>query len=336
MFNRKTTLILGAGASVDFGYPTGEKLIEEIINYKLSDEEKAFSLTSQIISQLKPFQTRLKQMQPLSIDTFLSYYPQFEEIGKFCIASILLKKESENRFLTKKNNWYKFLVDALITGCKNPDDIIKNTEKLSIITFNYDVSLEYYLISRLKQIEFFKDSIDKFFEELKIYHVYGKLGCFPEFENNLNYKNYGDVIRNPYGCCMLEDIYKYSKNIQIVGEKKWNSNEIPEYIVKIRDEIKTSPNLYILGFGFYKENMELLIDNKQENILYSNKVSIDENTTTNRHIFYTNYGDKLKINKNFIFPFDNGGTKMSGKMSPYVTKSIRTVYEALANDFDLC
>lgn len=33
MIDNDTVLVLGAGASMDYGFPSGEQLIEDIINY---------------------------------------------------------------------------------------------------------------------------------------------------------------------------------------------------------------------------------------------------------------------------------------------------------------
>lgn len=33
MINNRTLLILGAGASCDYGFPTGQQLLEDIINF---------------------------------------------------------------------------------------------------------------------------------------------------------------------------------------------------------------------------------------------------------------------------------------------------------------
>ena len=43
MIEEKTVLILGAGASMEYGFPSGEELIEDIINYL-----DGFILTSNI------------------------------------------------------------------------------------------------------------------------------------------------------------------------------------------------------------------------------------------------------------------------------------------------
>jgi hypothetical protein len=49
--------------------------------------------------------------------------------------------------------------------------------KVSFITFNYDVSLEYELYHSLKAIAQFSEGnvINKFFEEDRFIHVYGKI-----------------------------------------------------------------------------------------------------------------------------------------------------------------
>jgi len=33
MKNEKTVLVLGAGASVDYGFPSGQQLLEDILNF---------------------------------------------------------------------------------------------------------------------------------------------------------------------------------------------------------------------------------------------------------------------------------------------------------------
>ena len=126
MFTDKTIIILGAGASCHLGYPTGEELIDQIKNP-----------TSSGLHTPKELSDLLNEMQPLSIDTFLSYHTEFEEIGKELIARAILDKE-EISFLDSKN-WYRLLVDALISQCKKPEDILFNIENLSVIRLGFCV-----------------------------------------------------------------------------------------------------------------------------------------------------------------------------------------------------
>jgi hypothetical protein len=144
---------------------------------------------------------RLKTVDPLVIDYFLGQNPHLSDIGKLMIAWVLLECEAiylkyqinKNRrdFLIESgnrhsneleflktgyaDNWYRFLVHKLVTGCAEGNDLLRN--KVSFITFNYDVSLEYELYHSLKAIAQFSEGnvINKFFEEDRFIHVYGKI-----------------------------------------------------------------------------------------------------------------------------------------------------------------
>ena len=309
MFTEKTVIILGAGASCHLGFPTGETLIENIIN-------------SEIVKDIfDVFERQLKQMQPLSIDTFLSYHEEWEGVGKQAIAYELLKKESKYKYEDKdKGNWYRFLIDALIRGCRDPKDILRNNDKLSIVTFNYDISLEYYLYTRLKTISFFEKNFSEFVNNLKIVHVYGQLSrfnwhkefCEKFYEKEVierDIKHYGNNSENKYKT--------YAKSIEIVGIRKWQNDQLPVHIKKIRDIIKDAKNIYVLGFGFYEENMDLI--GLGSNLLQDLR----------KRFYYTNYGNMQKIERQLL----KRGIR---RMEENFIKSEKSVYKALAEDFDFC
>lgn len=80
----KTTFILGAGASLDYGYPLGSTLIEEIQNrLKVDNSSHAQAFLSDLVSH-----------QPYSINSFLKDKPHYYEFAKKTIAEILMAKES--------------------------------------------------------------------------------------------------------------------------------------------------------------------------------------------------------------------------------------------------
>lgn len=116
---------------------------------------------------------------PVSIDAFLRDNNSLEKAGKIMIIYSLLKKEDRSFFgmREKSDNWYSLLFNDILSGCVKPDDISKN--KLNIITFNYDLSLECALHQKIKNTEFLKenDVCNNYITELesKIKHVYGGL-----------------------------------------------------------------------------------------------------------------------------------------------------------------
>lgn len=97
----------------------------------------------------------LHEFDPLTIDSFLRDHHQFREIGRLMIAYVLLKcekkisfsKDYRNPEFDISDNWYSHLIHDIKSDCQSPDDILNN--KVNFITFNYDISLEYYLFSRL-------------------------------------------------------------------------------------------------------------------------------------------------------------------------------------------
>lgn len=109
---------------------------------------------------------RLLAVDPLVIDYFLGHNPHLGDIGKFLIAWVLLECEAvyredrlnDNRrgnFLKqggevpnyKNDNWYRFIIHKLVSGCEDADSLFKN--QVTFVTFNYDVSLELELFKRI-------------------------------------------------------------------------------------------------------------------------------------------------------------------------------------------
>ncbi|MCG2688642.1 hypothetical protein L6250_03355, partial [Candidatus Parcubacteria bacterium] len=137
---------------------------------------------------IKEFAERLHRAQPPSIDFFLEKNPQYSLLGKICIIFCLSRYEDQNgwNYFPSKfperlkddypdHGWYKYLWHKLIDGCETFEDFKKN--EISIITFNYDRSLEYYLMEAIKS--FFNIAEEKAAEAvsvIQVHHVYGKLG----------------------------------------------------------------------------------------------------------------------------------------------------------------
>ena len=69
---------------------------------------------------------------------------KYERIGKIAIALELCPYENENILLGDQNgHWMKYLWHRMLSEVSRPSDLLKN--KLSVLTFNYDRSLEHYL-----------------------------------------------------------------------------------------------------------------------------------------------------------------------------------------------
>jgi hypothetical protein len=383
MFTEDTVIILGAGASCHYGYPTGEQLINNIIDDIKSQD---------FLKNKKEFQDLAKDLElfsPLSIDYFLHHFEkEHGDVGRKMIAYEILKceriitrsighqnKKRNSPFTTADDdgNWYKFLVDAIISQHKTAESLLNAEEKLIIITFNYDVSLEYYLYDKIAKNPFFTREEKKYGEEflktkLHIYHVYGALYQFDwQIEGGVPKEKYGTHI-SPVSPVydprsdderFFEVASKFSENIKVIAPNKMD--QIHQKMPYYRNKIKKAKNIFILGYGFDLNNSDLLFYEQTREIDRRNifNMEVEGKNTDNpedhyKNIFFTNKENSLKINNriakivfNKIIPILQKEPiieEIAGKIAipekksypnkTILTKSEKTVYDALAYDFD--
>jgi hypothetical protein len=270
MITQETLFILGAGASLPYGYPTGNMLRKDIYKSSIAsndfirilrDDDASVSSKDNIkkwMEDSKNFTETFFRSSTNSIDLFLNRNPQFEEKGKIAITYRILVSEARSRFNEEINeefrnqNWYHYLFDRMANTLTAPDSYTQFGEnKVTFITFNYDRSLECYLFNSLWS-SFYKFAEDvnyseSFFDQIKkipIHHVYGCIGKLPYEEGYLD-KPYGFKFK-------FKDIMEMKENIKIIYEKR--STEMDA----VRDLIKKARKIIFLGFGYAKENMEIL------------------------------------------------------------------------------
>jgi hypothetical protein len=271
MITKKTVLILGAGASAHLEYPLGKQLVDEILSaggtafwnllephFKRSDAEK--------------FQEFLRFSDCSSIDEFLRTHEHRAKLGKFLIAHILKQKESlERPFHPKDSGWYRHLFDSMLVDGK--PDFDKNA--ISIITFNYDRSLEAYIHHVLKhRFEKTEDEATKLLKMIQIIHVHGILGEYP---------------KTPYRpSTNSAETLAVSELIQTVHDFPDNPHVFSNDQFKLaHTKIAEAERILFLGFGFHPENLkrfkyfasENAADLKQKEIVST----FSDNNSVSRH-----------------------------------------------------
>lgn len=188
MITRPTTLLLGAGASAHLGFPLGSGLRKKILECMdscqtglrsvLSIPETIYEFGSSAAG--KEFTEIFKKGQYLSIDELLADHREFERVGKQLIAYCLQQFEREQvLYDDERANWYQVLGAAL--GARNQDDFRDN--KLGIVTFNYDRSIDRFL-HNLVMYRYKLDSSSAWRliqETIQIVHLHGQLAPYPEF-----------------------------------------------------------------------------------------------------------------------------------------------------------
>jgi len=265
MINNKTVLILGAGASMPYGFPSGQGIVDSICDVT-SDFKNMVSHSAEVSERdVSDFIAALRDAESESIDVFLGNNPEFEKVGKAAIAATLLPLEHEGELKSKwrsirlgKNisglggHWYKYLSN-LLQANTSFEEFDQN--KLSIITFNYDRSLEHYLFTTL-QASFRKKRPEECAEKLnaiKIIHMYGQLGYLPwqkpdphipfGFGPNIGYPEKVGTIRQAMLTIktMSDDFDKNDSDTKCAKELLVQAGRV-----------------YLLGFGYHPFNLKIL------------------------------------------------------------------------------
>ena len=264
MITKKTVLVLGAGASIPYGFPSGQGLLDLICAGGGSFKNLVANGALVGNNDVSAFIRASGEADPESIDVFLANNPEFEKAGKAAIAAILLPLERETelksswrslRLKREKSklggHWYKYLLE-LLRANTSFEEFDRN--KLSVITFNYDRSLEHYLYSTL-QANFHKKRPEECTEKLnsiKTIHIYGQLGY-------LSWQTSGEGI--PFGLKPVDEgqlvltIRRAMQSIKTMSDdfEKDNSD-----IKLARQLLAQATRIYFLGFGYHPINLKIL------------------------------------------------------------------------------
>lgn len=259
MITQETVFILGAGASVPYGYPTAQQLREFIIKnfaqkYSSYLQKRRYISVDESINEANKFSYLIqsfKQSSTKSFDLFLSRNKgKFYEDGKFILAWCILYFESISRFnedIDKpETDWYSLLFNLMTDEMTKSSDLEKFKEnKLKIITFNYDRSLEEFLSESL----FYSFSGDRndvtiISDWISAFHVYGKIYDL-QWENPEKGEKY--QTNN-----ILDLAEKAKDNIQIIYDERKTQ------VAEIQRIISSAQRIFFLGFSYGKENLEAL------------------------------------------------------------------------------
>lgn len=269
----KTVFIVGAGASLDFGFPLGTQLVtrirEMISNELQTGSDGTLRDAATRGGYIDDFDTAAREIAAgmvvsRSIDRFLHSRrgnDAITKIGKNAISLAISRYEAgsylefdegdwdktQNALLEARNSWLGKLFAMLQEGY-SPNDAEKVFEDFSFITFNYDRTIERYL--RLA----FSHTLGQTYAEasritsgIPIHHVYGSLGEVDgaSGKGGLSFgPSYGEIQVN------LDDM---SHRIRTFTESRDE-----DAIQRCHQEIRSSDLIVFLGFGFDALNLEAL------------------------------------------------------------------------------
>jgi hypothetical protein len=246
MISKPTVLVLGAGASTGFGLPSGDELslliIEGLAGGPMREHVVAAGVDAACVEVFRKAFARSGQP---SVDAFLEYRREFMDVGKKAMAYALLPKESEDH-LFGKESWYRYLFQRM--GGRF-EDLLQN--RLAIITFNYDRSLEHFLYTAIEN-SYGRPASEcaNLVKSLSITHLYGDLGELPwQRENN------DEPV--PFGADATNVLYlkRASSRIKIVHEDVSGNDQFRRAHEWLRD----AQSICFLGFGYGEVNLERIM-----------------------------------------------------------------------------
>ncbi len=242
MIQKPTVLILGAGTSNHLGYPLGLQLLNQVCE-RLNQVCKQFIYHATYPynpEDTKTFHSRLSRAGYYSVDAFLEDNREFLDIGKYFITDCLKRFEIEDKLFPPNNpGWYQYLFNKLLTS--TADKIPNN--KITIITFNYDRSLECYLHQAItNRYQILEEKSLDIMRQINVIHLHGILGNYPEV---------------PYSNTLHKiSIVEISKGIKIIHEIEDSAEDFCS--TEFRDANRAlceSEKIYFLGFGFHEDNI---------------------------------------------------------------------------------
>ena len=283
MINDRTTVIVGAGASVGFGLPAGGEIksrIAQLLDIKFENAISQVSGDYLIMESIKKHfeseggtekinefiksarKTSAAMPLAISIDNYIDSNRNdrmVELCGKLAICRAILESERKSSLWFDERNDELFSLDPinlnwivpffqLISENATSDELAERLKRITLIVFNYDRCIEHSLFHCIKNYyEIPSHIVADILSNLDIFHPYGKVGKLP-WE--------GDGSTFDFGYCPSPDeLLELSSKIRTFTEgTDPNSSEIE----LLRERLLQSSMLIFLGFAYHSLNMELL------------------------------------------------------------------------------
>lgn len=301
MFQEETVFILGAGSNLDYGFVTGAGLKARIKACLNGDVDTHGQLTgSEFFLNVARSGIAFAANDALelsrtirrgidgkdSIDDYLHAHEKDEPLkalGKFAIVHCILEMEKHSQLavdpgiLSRKEvelPWgtYDLLWRVLTKGVTR-DGLDRLADRkftpVTLITFNYDRSLEQFLFCKF--VATYRLSIHEALQLVRsfnIFHAYGSVGKWV-----YSHCGYGDD-GIPYGAKVMSD-----SNLPLFGEYKTSPTDDatpllkklstsvstymeeanPHTVAHIKAAMHDADQIYFLGMGYHEQNMRLLL-----------------------------------------------------------------------------
>ena len=282
---RKNVFIVGAGASKEFGLPTGKELADEIA--KIADirfDDWGRSLDHgdyKIVETLRdickndpqgdinPYlhaAWRIRDNMPLapSIDNFLDTHRDNEQLvafGKMSIVHAIQKAESASKLAVNSDKrspsldvgrlsetWLEQLFKILVAQ-RNFETFLEALREITFVSFNYDRCIHQFFhwatASYFALDDSGRESVN---ESLNVVYPYGSVGKFAWHSSYST--NFGEIHYRDQLIRTASEIKTFTEGV---------ASDVQETIAEC---IAAAEIIVFLGFGFLPLNMELLFNGR--------------------------------------------------------------------------
>lgn len=282
MLTRTTTVVVGAGASVDFGLPTGTELIRKIFAH-LTDRNNEFGSTYGSTAMIKAMMHFSKEHsrnwgnyyfagqklanilrgQPVSIDNVVHTHAEDADlaaVAKLAIALVISESEHsgslrEQNVLELKsspkglNSWLHYFLVRNFTGF-TVSNRLQALQNLKFVVFNYDRCVEQLLRQVYANCFHLDDStaIEEI-QSIDIVHPYGFLGGLPKTGIGGEFA-FGSAPSPEKILQMAQRLRTFTEGVE---DKKLQ--------LSVHQAISGSDAIVFVGFGYLALNRQLLIHN---------------------------------------------------------------------------
>lgn len=283
MRSRPTVLVLGAGASKEFGLPLGAELKGQIardldIKYEygvrlISGSHEIAEALQRLVRQEngrdgninlhRDCAVKISGAMRLSgsIDEYAERHrdnSRVADCAKLAISKAIIEAERRSKLFQNPRNprqdlisdasesWLAYLLRDLTRGLTTPD-LKRAFDNIYIINFNYDRCVEQFIFLWLQQVYGLDQGQSaEIAGELKIFHPYGHLGALPH-QNPSSHIPFGGEYNSLYLVNMANGIRTYSE-----------ATEESLELSVARQSLAMAEKIVFLGFAFHTQNMDLI------------------------------------------------------------------------------
>ncbi len=282
MIRTKTTFIVGAGASCELQMPGGEELLARVAGgldhsrYGTELQTRDSILIARYLGKMAertgngagPLHVaadriRIASRMGRSIDTVIDQNDTDQYVGqcgKLAIVHFICQAEAKSTLrlaprvdgdlpIQGTDNWLVHLGQLITSGV--PRSKLESCfDNVSIISFNYDRSIEHFMPFALMMSHGLpmKDAQRIVAQKLKVYHPYGNIGRLPW--------QTGEASDVEWGTDQPWNILNLTGQIRTYAEAMRDT----EGLRSMRASVVGAKRLVFLGFGFHPQNVDLLID----------------------------------------------------------------------------